>query len=286
MIRPMRLILKSAVIWAGLGQIPILAGTMQSGAINFTGNVPADFPVSTDPDSTVIKISDKNGAADVTQAPWMTEQGKVNGWDFSDLYLSYDKSSDTMYVGIDFKGVAGDADGNGVRGTSTDQFKATGGWEYENFGGRETITVGFGPNVDGGQPTTVAGIPFYKGQSGPGLYGFNVAKAIPNQSISTNYGETLADNVGTLYNNGPDFEFTVKNFSKLPGIDLSKGLGVSVFAGSQDDVVNGEDLLPYYTINSLNPNIVVPEPATILAWTIGIAAIGLQARRRSRIPIE
>ncbi len=275
MIRPMRHVMIFSLLWAGMVQAPAYADL-----INFTGDVENDFALT---NQNVIRVLDFNGqTGDVAQPQWMTDQGKINGWNVKDLRLNYDKATDTMYVGANFFGVAGDVDGNGVVGTSTDQFKAAGGLELPNIGGRSSISVGFGPNSVNGSPTAVAGISGDKTQSGPGLNGFSVAAALSGQALGMNFGPSLAANQGTLFNNGPDFEFTVNNFSKLPGINLANGIGVNLYAGSPDDLLVGEDSMPYYTIGKLSP-IIVPEPTTILAWTFGVAVLGLHARRRTRI---
>lgn len=263
----------------GLMSLMIGSTSLMAGAINFTGNVETDFPTS---NKSVNLVLDYNGSTgDVAQPQWMTNEGKINGWNVQDVRLVYDKTTDIMYVGMNYFGVAGDVDGNGVVGTSTTQFKAAGGLELPAIGGRSSITVGFGPNLQGAVPVIVAGISGDKSQAGPGENGFNVATAIPGASLGMNYGANLPTNQGTLFNGGPDFEFTINNFSKLSGINVSNGLGLTFYSGSPDDMLVGEDTMPYYTIGQLNP-IIVPEPATILAWTLGIAAVGLHARRRSK----
>ncbi len=257
--------------------LALAGGPVMAGGIAFTGNVENDFTsgLATNP------IKDNNSVAgDVGQFTWMSSQGKVNGWDVKDTRLAWDQASDTLYVGINYFGVAGDADGNGVVGTYTQEFKNAGGLELPGIGGRAGITLGFGPNSATGKPVVVAGIPNDKSQAGPGLNGFNVALAIPGAIMGSNYGATLTDNLGTLYSGGPDFEFTINNFSKLPGIDINNGIGVSFVSGSAIDSAIGEDSMPYYTIAKLSP-IIVPEPATIMAWTLGIAAMGIYSRRKT-----
>lgn len=264
---------------AGLIGLMLSNATAMAGVMSFTGDVETDFPSS---DQNVIVAVDYNGqTGDVAQPQWMTDQGKINGWNVKDIRLAYDSNSDTMYVGMNYFGVAGDVDGNGVVGTSTDQFKSAGGLELPAIGGRSSITVGFGPNLPNAGPTVVAGISGDKSQAGPGFNGFNVASAIPGANLGMNYGANLPNNQGVLNSSGPDFEFTINNFSQLPGINLSNGIGLTFYSGSPDDMLIGEDTMPYYTIGKISP-IVIPEPTTILAWTLGIAAVGLHARRKTR----
>ena len=94
MIRPMRGLVTLSLLWAGLGQAPILADSISFNG--FTGNVANDFPVTDDPNSPYIYIQDGNGSPDVPQATWMTNQGKMNGWDVKDVRMYYDKGTDTM----------------------------------------------------------------------------------------------------------------------------------------------------------------------------------------------
>jgi hypothetical protein len=265
----------------GLALLFLAGGSTYAGGITngitFTGDVEKDFTsgLATNP------ILDNNGnPGDVGQFSWMTSQNKITGWDLKDIRLAWDQQSDTLYVGMNYFGVAGDSDGNGVVGTYSQEFKNAGGLELPGLGGRSGITLGVGVNSSTGKPLVVAGIPNDKSQAGPGLNGFNVASAIPGGIMGSNYGATLTDNIGTLYSGGPDFEFTINNFSKLPGIDINNGIGLSFVSGSAIDSSIGEDSVPYYTIGKLSP-IVVPEPTTILAWTLGVAAVGLYSRRRS-----
>ena len=100
MIRPMRQVMILSLVWAGMVQVPAFADV-----INFTGDVENDFALT---NQSVIRVLDFNGqTGDVAQAQWMTDQGKTNGWNIKDLRLSYDKPSDTMFVGGNFFGVAG-----------------------------------------------------------------------------------------------------------------------------------------------------------------------------------
>ena len=76
--------------------------------------------------------------------------------------------------------------------------------------------------------------------------GFNVATFKDSTGgLTYSYGQTLTDNLGNLaYNPSaahPDFEFTVKNFSKIPGLNaLTNGFYLSAYAGSQKTVIVGK----------------------------------------------
>ncbi|MFM7316733.1 MAG: hypothetical protein ACKO5E_07275 [bacterium] len=261
---------------SSIAVLALMGMTTEAGSISFTGNVEKDFikGLATD------VITNGNGVPDVGQFPWMTSQGIINGWDVKDVRLAWDQPNDVLYVGLNYFGVAGDSDGNGVVGTYTQEFRNAGGVELPGIGGRSTITLGIGPYGNNSKPTVVAGIPMDKAQAGPGLNGFNVASAIPNLVMGSNYGVTLKNHIGTLYNGGPDFEFTINNFSKLPGINFTEGVGITFVSGSQMDSSIGEDSMPYYNIKPIKP-IIIPEPATILAWTLGIAAMGVYSRRKA-----
>src|SRR5262249_18012099 len=134
----------------------------------------------------------------------------------------------------------------------------------------------------------VAGVPADKSTAGPGTDGFNIAKfKETGVGIAYDYGATLHDQMGNLAfdpdKTHPGFEFTIKNFSQLPGYDPPNGFGVSVYAGTPDDVVAGEDTIPYTHISPA----AIPEPATWLGWSLATvgAVVGLRrARNRPRTP--
>jgi hypothetical protein len=87
-----------------------LATPVGATIITFTGDVPTDF---TGPG--VLIIPDPSGIGDVGR-PLNARPGIVSGWDMVDLRLAYDAAADTLYVGINTYGIAGDADGDGNPG--------------------------------------------------------------------------------------------------------------------------------------------------------------------------
>ena len=279
----------------GAAALLLIAGARPAaaGAINFaTGDVEKDmagpnvltivnhpFPGG-DPANPV-----SNPGA-VYQAPSITNRGAINGWVIKDLRVYYDQPDDRLYVGVNFFGVAGDADGNGVVGTTDPSFS---GREYAHLGygsrSDSSITVGI-DLLSSGQPTIVAGIAADKTIIGKGTDGFTVALAKDAASgLSRDYGLQLDAHNGNLAfepsADHPDFEFSIAGLSQIPGFDIANGIGLTAFAGSSDDIDVGEDAVPYTKI-SLE---LVPEPATLMAWSLvaaGAAWRGVSLRRRNR----
>jgi hypothetical protein len=275
-----------------LGTLAVLAllaaRSAMADPIQFTGNVAQDF---TGTGTVTIVNHPYAGTATsnpnaVFQAPWITQQGSINGWVFKDIRFNYDKASDTLAVGLNYFGIAGDADGNGVQGKADPRTTAAGGVELPHLGAPESISVALDLNRDK-KYDIVAGVSANPSQRGPGLDGFNVATYQPSsQGIENNYGSTLAGHLGKLafdpQKGTKDFEFTITNFSKLPGLDLTKGFGFSVYSGSPVDVIAGEDAMGYTLVGGLSPETLhTPEPATLLAWSLVASAAAWRTRRRT-----
>lgn len=270
------------------------ARSADAGAITLTGDVTKDFPLGQQGVQVIVDNPNPlpagytgpptSNPGDVAQADFMTARGWTTGWNIQDVRLSYDKATDTMSVGVNFFGIAGDADGNGDPGTSDPATIAAGGIDLPHLGGRESIAVAFDTNGDR-KFDIIAGVPADKSAAGPGIDGFTVSQyRDSNAGLAFNFGQTLTDHMGNLAFDPsaahPDFEFTIKNFSTLPGIDLAHhSFGIRVFAGTPDDVVAGEDSLPY---TSVSPETLTPEPATLLAWSAVVAAGAAWRLRRSR----
>ncbi|MGE3820401.1 MAG: hypothetical protein AB7I30_13385 [Isosphaeraceae bacterium] len=271
------------------------ARPVYSGPINFTGVVANDF---LDTDRGVHKITLTDNPRDIGQADFITARNWVSGWSVQDVRFSYDQNTDTLFVGFNtFKNqngqyaIIGDVDGDGDPGRAAPETLAAGGTDQPNLGGRESVALGIapdGPNQGPGKLVAVAGISADKSASGPGLIGFNVAKPRSDTlGLGNNFGETLTDNLGELAFNPsaehPGFEFTIKNFSKLEGVDPYRGFWVTAYAGAPDDFVVGETGLRLTRVPALAEQ-VIPEPATILAWSIvaGGSVLGLRGRRSRR----
>ena len=170
--------------------------------------------------------------------------GAVSGWDMVDLRLTYNATTDTLYVGINTFGIAGDADGDGDPGRTSAWLAADGGVDLPDLGGTESIAVYFDLNKDG-TFDIIAGI-----SSSTNITGFTVANFSGSPyNPSAAFGTPLPGNTGihTIPTAAtPDFEFTITNFSTLTGQDaLLAGFRVWAFMGSLQDDGIGEDYIQY-----------------------------------------
>lgn len=275
------------------------AGPATAAQISFTGHVEKDFPDG----ARIGKIVDNpfpgtniSNPDDVSQAPWMTERGWTSGWNIQDIRMHYDVNTDTLAVGVRFFGIAGDADGNGDPGGADPLTIQSYGKDLPHLSGQESIAVALDLNNDG-KPDIIAGVPAGMGDKSkttPGhLNGFTVAKFNPNGAgLANSFGQELHDQLGALAfdpsKDHPDFEFNIKNFTKIPGFEFDKlpfgfewsqGIGVAAYAGTPDDRIAGEDYVP---MTHLSPQ-AIPEPTTLLAWSLLAAGATWHVRRRRRL---
>lgn len=258
--------------------------------INFTGFAANDFNPNTNPNVQVFSI-DSDPLNNIAETPYMIANNRITGWAVKDLRLSFDSSSQTMSVGVNTYGVAGDADGNGNPGTVDPKDpNFVHGQDLPNLGGQKSITVAFAANnpnnpTQPGTPIIVAGVPADKSTAGSGTDGFTVASyAGNNAGIQNNYGQALAGHVGTLAfdpsSAHPNFEFTIPSFNTIPGLDPTAGFWVKVYAGSPDDGSVGEENSQWIHVPSFAPE-TIPEPATWLAWAL-LGGGGAAWRRRKK----
>ena len=242
-------------------------------SVNFTGNVPIDFPATQVPG--VVVLPDNPLVQHPAIAPAIAPIVKVSGFDISGIRVSYSPFDDTLSIGLDQppsgnhpgEVIAGDADNNGNSGTVNPEVLATPGFstfqDPPDFGGSEhmgafidftgsgnaQIVAGFSP-----VPTT----PTASDPSPPKPY--QVAVAIPTGSNSAPlFGTELPQFEGNVYTNNsishPNLEFSIRDFSELykqetgQTLNASSVIYVGGFGGSGEDTGIGEAFFPEQPVN-------------------------------------
>lgn len=289
---------------SGIGAVALLAvsfaGPAMAGPIRFTtGDVEKDMPSDAPGVTTIANHANDPAYYKQIQANWMNAAGRINGWAIKDLRFQYDQASDQLMVGVNFYGVGGDAYGDGLAGfhDSTRQAALA---NHLGLGSSENQTIAVGVYLsDSKTPSFVAGIPSDHRDPalvGPGIDGFTVnAYKNSGAGLGASFdpkGSLNAHNGGLAFEpskDHPDFEFVIKDLSKMPGFDLKNGgIGFKAFAGSGDDVEVGEDSMTKTFFKFEPQEVTVPEPASVLAWSalaVGAAWRGT-ARRRKGEPVR
>jgi hypothetical protein len=239
------------------GTVVNLVATPDSGYefVNWTGDVAtianrnaASTTISVNGDCAIManfeliqsytEITDEYGDVGL---PSSAPDGTLSGWDITDLRLTYDGATDTMRVRISVRTILGDADGDGGPGVSSAWLAANGGFDIPNLGSSETAAVFFDLNEDGDYDV-IAGI-----SGSTDYYGFSVNIFSGSFFPPFNFGTPLPGNTGSISPNpsatDPDLEFTIVNWSTLPGHDGSPDFCVGAFLGSEQDDGVGEDFV-------------------------------------------
>lgn len=283
--------------FAMLGVGSAQAGAIKSTGVKLTGVVENDFNALAE-NVRVTPVSDN--PITVGPAQFMINNGWVSGWAIKDIRTSYDPATDTLAVGINtFKNaqgqtaIVGDADGNGDPGGASAAMQSAGGLDTAHLGGRKSVAISFasdnpGSSISPGSTVLVAGVPAEKSAAGPGIDGFTVAlPKAQNLGLAYNFGKGVTDAqgnpIGALAFDPsaatPGFEFSIKNFSKIQGLDPYKGFWIRGYAGSPEDVVVGEAGLPYTRVPAFSQQ-QVPEPAALALWSLVAGGAALRLRRR------
>jgi len=103
-------------------------------SVNFTGNVPVDFPATQVPG--VVVLPDTPQVTHPAIAPAIAPIVKVSGFDISGIRVSYSTFDDTLSIGIDQpqslnhpgEVIASDSDNNGNSGTVNPAVTSTPGF--------------------------------------------------------------------------------------------------------------------------------------------------------------
>ncbi|MEZ6195077.1 MAG: hypothetical protein R3F20_05010 [Planctomycetota bacterium] len=231
----MRTIFLLAVLALSLG--PCLLAQ----SVAFSGDVAADFAADR-------YLADPT---DLAMPPALA--GAVSGFELHGVAMSYDHATDTLFVGLDCAGIAGDADGDGDPSFSSSSLVALGGLDQPDFAGGESFAVAFDLDDDG-TFDVIAGLPM-----GGDLSSFTVAQydasasaGDPSDSLAdlcSRFGAPIPGASGLIHATpsvaAPDLEFAIVGVSHLMatfGLGNASGqIGVSVCIGSLDDQVIGND---------------------------------------------
>lgn len=228
-----------------------IASPAFSQAIVMTGDVQADFPASN-------YFPDSTSGCDVVLPPQLAD--RPCGWDIQGVAISYDHVWDVLYVGVDFSGVAGDADGDGDPNGTGPVLQSLGGVDQPFLGGSESVIVGIDANDDGVLDILV-GNPL-----GANLTGACTADFVPGMpDIRQAFGALRPVNqpevIGGLSAQQPDIEFSIPGFSWISYEFTTAGqqnLGFYVWAGSDDDASIGHDATSDTGTTTPQPIIILP----------------------------
>jgi len=225
-------------------------------APTFTGDAAADF---TGPNA--IKINDR-ADPDVGMPQAFTDT-VISGFDMQAFYLEYDAESDTMYVGIDCFTICGDSDGDGDPGGTSSTLAGLGGEDIPDFGPGESFGLLIDTDNDytatSGDFDVVIGVRDDDTLAQIGAFAYT--GLIGEEMVNEVWGNPLP-NVVTLFQSpnatAPDLEFTIANFSTLPGFTpgqppLLYQLHLGMGALGIDDGI-GEDYAP----DQRNPVVITP----------------------------
>ncbi|MEZ4662260.1 MAG: hypothetical protein R2911_32315 [Caldilineaceae bacterium] len=208
-------------------------------APTFTGDAAADFT-----GADVVTITDLTNDVGIPAPDF--PPGSVSGWDMRAIYLEYDAATDTLYVGVDCVVICGDADNDGDPNTTGPILGkpasegGLGGADVADWGSGESFGLIFDTNNDGAFEVVV-GVKNSQDISTFGAYNFSGRTG--TQLRNTGWGAALS-NVVSLYAptsaDAPDLEFTIENFSTLPGFTAGDtALSYQVHAGMGSGVDDG-----------------------------------------------
>ncbi len=263
-------------------------------AVNFTGNIATDFPVTTP----AVYLTDPNNHQPQFPAPPSTLQDiiKVSGFAIDQIAVNYDQATDTLSIGYlqplsqksglsgvpgQFPVIAGDADNNGNNSTTDPAAAAQaitddpGISQTENFnavidlsGGTNTATE----SIFAGIPNTATpGYPNSTYVVAPAA--FNAGTAI--DSAAPVAGAELKQNEGNIFVpfNDPRhgaLEYSITHFSQLyqqitgHALTPTSVISIGASAGSGDDDGINEEIFHFQPVNigtaTTVPPVIPPPP--------------------------
>jgi hypothetical protein len=246
-------------------------------SVNFTGNVPVDFPATESPGVAIISNNVNFAPIGANLQPYVS----TSGFNIQDIRVTYTPSDDSLSIGLDgppagpsttSQVIAGDADDNGNSGTVNPAVLAVDPNFMDNsdFGGSEYMGVSL-DFTGSGTPQIVAGYPAIT-PVGASVKTYEVALA---GNAPGNFGTSLPQFTGNVYTvnspSNPNLEFSITHFSELyqeeTGQALTAGSTIYVggYGGSGSDGNIGEASIGPgpFTLGSATPVTppVNPEPS-------------------------
>lgn len=215
-------ILACLFCFAGYAQHPV-----------FTGNAPADFLNATEYQFFIDFANDVG-------LPAAAPDGTDSGWDINTAFFCYDETTDDLYVGVDFDGIFGDADGDGDPSTSASWLTALDGTDHANLGNTEGFVLAFDNGSDGNYDVYV-GVSRMDDISKFGLYEFTSSLDVAPDQFPVAARGTVDLHSDVFNADNPDLEFTIRDISDY--IDNLCKVDFAIFAGSYEDGPIGEDQL-------------------------------------------
>jgi hypothetical protein len=196
-------------------------------AITFTGDVAADF---TSPDVQVVA----DGHNDVG-LPANAPLGTISGWDLNNASFELDRTAGLLHVGLDFRTIGGDADGDGTDGITSMWLAANGGFDLPALALTESICIAYDFDQDGSYDV-ISGVGALDGT-------YRVSEFTGNPILPAfGFGPLVAHDGGHAY--GPDLEMTLTEVGALLDLEADDVcFSFLVFAGSYQDDGIGEDLI-------------------------------------------
>ena len=221
----------------------------------------------------------------------------VAGVDMQNIWLNYNASTDTMYVGIQgFTNVAGQEEIFGdISGNLNPALDATPPRPDRQCDQHV-------PGAQVGRPRLRAGRPQRRRASpsraprrsspasrrtsrrpAPARSTASPSRSTaPTAGLPFSFGQQIA-NAGNLAFNRrrrtPDFEFTINNFSKISGINPANGFYIQGYAGMPGETRTGRSQSSWIYPPG-TPELQRPEPTTWLAWLLLAGGAGWRYRRR------
>ena len=264
--------------------------------VNLTGFVEKDFVKGTKG----IFVQDVTTTPNtIGQSNWITQNGWVSGWNVKDIRFSYvEGSGGQNFLAVGFNTWAnssgqyapfGQANGD-PSGTPTSYDPAKLGANTPTSDKSFALVIAKENPTDPTKPgevVAIAGVPADKSLNGIGTNGYTVASVDMSRSsggLAYMFGKPLDSKyMGNLAfdpsPSHPQLEFSINNIRDLVGLKPGGGFWVTAYAGSGLDGVAGETYLGWTHVTGLSEQ-TIPEPATVLAWSLVAGGLAWKARRR------